>query len=437
MIFLKNSHMKNIFLFILLFLGSSMTCTAQTEKLDQFFNSFENKSGVTSIDIKKPMFDLMNKIEINDEYVKKIKPIMRDVDGLKLLVFSKITFPDHLKSENVGQIKMNEAKSKRVENLLSNLNLNELMSLKSDDFSMKFLAENAKDGILENLIFNVDSKDEIVIFMLNGKMKMDDVNKIINSDETSTSSSSTTTVKNSFNSDNDSSYLNGETRNVGEFSGLEVSTGVDVVFKQENATNVKVFADSDKLQYIITKVENGILKVYIDNKGAKKMKFKNLSVNISSPRMENIKTSSGASFSTINNINGSNINIDASSGSSVKGKFNISKTSFIEASSGSNVKVDINTVSISVKSSSGSNVNVEGNSDEGMIDVSSGAVVKADNLRINNAEVESTSGSSASVNVKDKMRVKASSGGSVRYKGNPKIDSDVSKMSGGSLSSIN
>ncbi|WP_435523993.1 hypothetical protein [Chryseobacterium indoltheticum] len=41
---------------------------------------------------------------------------MRDVNGLKLLVFNKITFPDHLKSENVGQIKMNEEKAKELLN---------------------------------------------------------------------------------------------------------------------------------------------------------------------------------------------------------------------------------------------------------------------------------------------------------------------------------
>ncbi|WP_435523994.1 DUF4252 domain-containing protein [Chryseobacterium indoltheticum] len=70
---------------------------------------------------------------------------------------------------------------------MNGLKLNELMSMKSDDVSMKFLAENAKDGILENLIFNVDSKEENVIFILNGKMKMDDVNKIINSAETKVS----------------------------------------------------------------------------------------------------------------------------------------------------------------------------------------------------------------------------------------------------------
>lgn len=422
--------MKKIFIIFALAFSHFFNVYGQREKLDQLFDKYQEVEGVTSIKIAKPMFGMLSNLNIADSELDQIKPLLAKINGLKVLITES---PEGGRSQN----NLNQL-NKEISSYLKNMNYSEMMSVKNGDSKIKFLSSEAKNGILEDILLRIDSGNgENILVMLDGKLSMDDVNKIINSSETKTNSSSTTTVKNSFNSDNDSSYLNGETRNVGEFSGLEVSTGVDVVFKQENATSVKVFADSDKLQYIITKVENGILKVYIDNKGAKKMKFKNLSVNISSPRMENIKTSSGASFSTINNLNGSNINIDASSGSSVKGKFNISKTSFIEASSGSNVKVDINTVSISVKSSSGSNVNVEGNSDEGMIDVSSGAVVKADNLRINNAEVESTSGSSASVNVKDKMRVKASSGGSVRYKGNPKIDSDVSKMSGGSLSSIN
>jgi hypothetical protein len=107
---------------------------------------------------------------------------------------------------------------------------------------------------------------------------------------------SVTNTRNNLTSENTSSYLNGEARNVGEFSGIQVSTGVNVVFKQESPTNVKVIADADKLQYIVTKVENGVLKVYVDNKGQKNLKFKNISVNVSSPRMDNIKTSSGATL---------------------------------------------------------------------------------------------------------------------------------------------
>lgn len=420
----------------MIFAGSFMTCTAQTEKLDEFFQSFENKSGVTSIDIKKPMFDLLNKIEINDEYVGKIKPIMRDVDGLKLLVFSKIAFPDHLKSENVGQIKMNEAKSKRVENLLANLNLNELMSMKSDDVSMKFLAENAKDGILENLIFNVDSKDEIVIFMLNGKMKMDDVNKIINSSDTTTNFSNTKTVRNSFNSENATSYPTGEKRNVGQFSGIHASSGVVINYKQENPTSVEVIADADKLQYIVTKVENGILNIYIDNKRKQNVNFKNLSINVSAPKMSEIKTSSGSVFNAINGISDSNFLADASSGSVINAKLNAEIVRF-EISSGAVINSEINSANISMKGSSAGVANLKGKVKMGLIDVSSGAVVNAKKLEINTLSTESTSGAIVNVHVFNALNAKASSGGSIEYKGDPKVDADISKISGGSLQKVN
>ncbi len=428
--------MKKIFFILTIFLTSFANYSAQTEKLDQFFQSFENKGGVTSIDIKKPMFDLLDRIDISDEYIGKIKPIMRDVDGLKLLVFSKITFPDHLKSENVGQIKMNEEKSERIAKLLNSLKLNELMSMKSDDVSMKFLAENAKDGVLENLIFNVDSKDENVVFILNGKMKMDDVNKIINSTNTKVTSSKIS-LTTSFAAEDTSSYLSGENRNVGEFSKIDVSVGINVNYKQENATSLKVLADADKLKYVITEVENGVLKVYIDNKGVKNLKFKNLTVNVSSPKMNVIKTSSGATFTAINMVRENNLDIEATSGSIVKGKFNITENVNLAINSGSNLKADFITQNLVLNNSSGSSVTLEGIAKTAVLDVSSGASCKAEGLMINTAKAESTSGASLSLYVKDKLKVNASSGGSVRLKGNPDLESRIDKVSGGSLKQIN
>lgn len=414
--------------------GSFVTCTAQTEKLDKFFRSFENKSGVTSIDIRKPMFDLLSRIDINDEYLGKIKPVMRDVNGLKLLVFSKITFPDHLKSENKGQIKMNEEKSERVSKLLADLNLNELMSLKNGDVSMKFLAENEKDGILENLIFNVDSKDEIVIFMLNGEMKMDDVNKMINSSGNMQIAKGGT--RENLIENKNSVYLSGEDRNVGEFTGINASTGVVVNFKQENPTSVRVVADADKMKYILTNVENGILNIQIDNKGQKNLKIKNISVNVSAPKIEQIKISSGAVFNAVDKINEDRMAIDISSGSVLNGILNIKENAVLEISSGAVINSQINTGELSVKSSSGSTANLKGNAELGTVDMSSGAVFNAEGFKFEKLKVQSTSGARISTHVVDELSAKASSGGSIEYKGNPKIDSDVSKISGGSLRKI-
>nr|WP_314495242.1 DUF2807 domain-containing protein [uncultured Chryseobacterium sp.] len=422
--------MKKIFIIFALAFTHFFNVYGQKEKLDQLFDKYQEVEGVTSIKIAKPMFGMLSNLNIADSELDQIKPLLAKINGLKVLI---------TENSEGGKTQDNLILlNKEISSYLKNMNYSEMMSVKNGDSKIKFLSSEAKNGILEDILLRIDSGNgENILVMLDGKLSMDDVNKIINSSETKTSSSSTSTVRSSFNSGNDSSYLNGETRNVGEFSGIEVSTGVNVVFKQENQTSLKVLADSDKLQYVITKVENGVLKVYIDNKGAKKVKFKNLSVNISSPRMDNIKTSSGANFTVVNLIRENNMRIDASSGSSVSGNFTVNNTSDLNVSSGSNLKLNVTSGKIVLKSSSGSGANIEGNADIGIIDVSSGATVKAENLHFNVAEVESTSGSSASVSVKDKMSVKASSGGSVRYRGNPKINSDISKMSGGSLSSIN
>ncbi|MCS3871684.1 hypothetical protein J3D55_004600 [Chryseobacterium ginsenosidimutans] len=120
----------------------------------------------------------------------------------------------------------------------------------------------------------------------------------------------------------------------------------------------------------------------------------------------------------------------------VKGKFNISNNTNVEATSGTNVKVEVNSKSFVFKGSSGSNTNIGGQAGTAIFEISSGAAFKGENFTVNQVEVESTSGGSISVNAVQKLKAKASSGGLIRYKGNPEISSDISKMSGGSLKQI-
>lgn len=416
-------------------LSSFATSSAQTEKLDKLFQDFEKKGRVTSINIKKPMFKLLNTIDVNDAYIGKIKPILNDVEGLKILIIPKITFPDRLKDENLANIKMNEEKTERINNALNSLNFNELMSMSSDGTSMKFLAEEERDNYLENLVFNVDSKEENIIFILNGKMKLSDVNKIINSGETSTSTV-TSSMRSGLTSDNTSSYLNGDNRNVSKFSKIDASVGVNVTFKQENTRSVKVIADADKLQYVITKVEDGVLKIYVDNRGIRNLRFKNLNVNVSAPNINAIKTSSGSVFTAVNPIRESSLAIEAESGSVIKGTFNVDQATSVAVNSGSVLDVDLKTPKLALDISSGASINLSGEADSAVIDISSGASCKADDLKITTAVVESTSGASLSILVTDKLKVSVSSGADVKLRGNPELDAKVDKISGGSLRQI-
>ncbi|SIS86769.1 protein of unknown function [Chryseobacterium ureilyticum] len=427
--------MKKIFFIIAMILTSFATYSAQTDKLNKLFQDFEKNGGVTSINIKKPMFKLLNTIDVNDAYVGKIKPILNEVDGLKILIIPKATFPDDLKNENGQNIKLNAQQSEKVNRALKSLNFNELMTLNSDGTSMKFLAEEEKDNYLENLVFNVDSEDENVIFILNGKMKMSDVNKIISSGEIAAVPAKTA-LKNDLTAENASSYLNGDSRNVGEFSRIDVSMGVNVVYKQESPRSVKVIADADKLQNVITEVENGVLKIYVDNKGARNLRFKNLNVNVSSPHLNGIKTSSGSVFTAVNPIAENAVNIDAESGSIIKGKFNINQAANVVIGSGSILKTEINVPKINLDISSGASVNLSGSVNTAHMDVSSGSSCKAEELKINTAVVESTSGSSLSLFVTDKLKVSVSSGAAVKLKGDPELDARIDKVSGGSFKQV-
>lgn len=52
-------------------------------------------------------------------------------------------------------------------------------------------------------------------------------------------------------------------RNVSEFSGIVVKSGIDLAIKQGNSSSVEIKADENLQQYIITEVKDDILYVYV------------------------------------------------------------------------------------------------------------------------------------------------------------------------------
>ncbi|MCL8535795.1 DUF4252 domain-containing protein [Chryseobacterium gallinarum] len=422
--------MKKLFIIFALAFSHFFTVYGQRDKFDQLFDKYQEVEGVTSIKIAKPMFGMLSSLNIDDSQLDQIKPLLSKINGLKILITEN---PEKSNTSDGRRVQNNLSQlSKDISSYLKNLNYNEIMSVNNSGAKIKFLSAEARNGILDDLLLSIDGgSGESIFVMLDGKLSMDDVSKIISSSETKKNPVSN--IKSNITSENNPSYLNGEARNVGDFSGIQVSTGVNVVFKQEKPASVKVIADSDKLQYIITKVENGILRIYIDNKGIRNLKFRNLSVNVSSPKMSSIDVSSGSNLTVVNAIQENNMRIDASSGANVTGDFKISGATDISVSSGANVRAGITTGKISVKSSSGSSTSLSGSAESGTIDISSGAVCKADDLKLTSLETEATTGGNLSVNVSGKLKVRASSGGLVKYKGRPEIESNISKTSGGTL----
>lgn len=153
--------MKTVLLIISLFIGS--IAQAQISKLDQIFEQYKEHSGVTSIKIGKPMFKMLNKMKISDSDVATIKPLLSKINSIKMLIF-----------ENAGSAVQND-----VSTAIRNLKYEELLAINSDGNKIKFLAENVEGDFLNNLLLSINSDEETIFMILDGALKYDDLNALV------------------------------------------------------------------------------------------------------------------------------------------------------------------------------------------------------------------------------------------------------------------
>jgi len=167
------------------------------------------------------------------------------------------------------------------------------MTVNSKDNKIKFLSSDATNGILDNLLLSINSEGNTVLMMLDGKISMDDVNKLVNEAQN-------TSLKSSLVTENVSPGGVTQVRSVGKFTGIKASSGIKVNFTQGNNQSVVVETDPNLQEYVSTEVKDGILVISINNKNNKKLNFKKLLVTVEAPRLSSVDVSSGASLMTVN-----------------------------------------------------------------------------------------------------------------------------------------
>lgn len=399
---------------------SSLNIFGQSDKLNLLFDQYQDTEGVTSIKIAKPMFRLLGNLNIEDEDLKKIKPLINKVNSLKILVVDK---PDSNDKDSIVAYNNFQKVQKSMLAALKNLNYEELMTVNSKDNKIKFLAANTASNVLDNLLLSINGEDSNVLMMLDGKISMDDVSNLVNDVQEKVQKPAPI-------SDNTSSV-----RNVENFHGIDISSGVIVDFTQGNDRKVEVIADADKMQYVKTKVENGILKVSIDRSSNKNMRFKKLLVNIQNPNLDDLYVSSGSIFKTKNRVSDEKLNAQINSGAIVTADLDYQNI-VVQANSGSVLTLDLNAKEFDFSGNSGMIINAKGSAENVSFKLNSGASCNAQNLEAKNVNVDVNSGAIAKVNATSKLDVVASSGAIVQYKGNPEVTSNMKKSSGAIIKKI-
>ena len=201
-----------------------------------------------------------------------------------------------------------------------------------------------------------------------------------------------------------------ENRTINEsFSAIKATEGLNVYLTQSDNESIKVEADENLQELILTEVEDGVLKIHtkenIGNSTSKK-------VHISFKDISSITSTSGSNIYATNTINVDRLDL--------------------KSTSGSNMKLDVNTTDLNCKSTSGSNLKLSGKTIKLVAEATSGSNMKAADLMAESSEVKGTSGANITVNSSKELYARASSGSNVKYYGNPeKID--ISDSSAGSV----
>ena len=418
----KINIMQKTLIIFALFFSYFFLMNAQKEQLDQLFEKYQNTEGITSIKIAKPMFNLLNNLNIADEELAQIKPLLSKINGLKILIIEK--------SDNEKPLLQVEKLQADISSSIKLMKYEELITVNSKGNKIKFLAAEAKNGFLDNLLLSINSDGNILLMMLDGKISMDDVNNLINETQKSTTQSFVAT-------ENKTSTGIMQVRTVGQFSGVSASSGIKVNFTQGKNQSVVVETDPNLQEYISTEVENGILVIAVKNKNNRKLNFKKLLVTIEAPHLSSVKVSSGSVLTTLNTIYENDFQAAISSGADLNADLNIQNKTNVSISSGSSMRMTVKTTNFDLEGSSGSMASIVGSAENTSIKVSSAATCNAEGLVSKNGSAIASSGANIKINAMSTLTASASSGAVVRYIDHPQMtDKKLKSSSGGSIKPI-
>lgn len=218
---------------------------------------------------------------------------------------------------------------------------------------------------------------------------------------------------------------------VKQFDHLDVATGINVTYTPGATREMKVTAPACLMERLEVKQEGGKLKLKLKSRQYQDASFSDLlrklksedgvKVQLSSPSLKEIETSSGASVKAVSLPNVYELEFSASSGSEIEigsleaGKFEADASSGAvikvkaarvndmdaDASSGAEIKISgIKAVKVEADASSGAEIELAGEAQDVDFEASSGASVNARDLKAGTASVGASSGGSVKYNAR-------------------------------------
>lgn len=197
-----------------------------------------------------------------------------------------------------------------------------------------------------------------------------------------------------------------QARSVSNFTGVSVSSSIDLYVKQDPAFAVKVEIDENLQQHIIVREENGILRIKQEDNTSLDASGK-IKVYVSAPLFKSIEAS-GACNIIGENILSSNEAID------------------IGLSGSSDARLEVKTPKVSADLSGACKLTLKGETKDFSVEGSGSSDVRCFDLRTEQTKIDVSGACDAEVFASVKLDVQASGSSDIKYKGNASVSQDIS-----------
>ncbi|MBM3420808.1 MAG: DUF2807 domain-containing protein [Bacteroidetes bacterium] len=198
-------------------------------------------------------------------------------------------------------------------------------------------------------------------------------------------------------------------RQAGSFHSIMVSSGIDVLLTVGDKESIRVEADENLHEYILTDLQNGVLHVYsrVNIRNAKSRK-----VFLTMSEVKSVTTSSAGDVTGLTPV--------------------VSDFLELSTSSAGNINLEVKALDIKATTSSSGDITLRGSAGKITASLSSAGDLKALDLTVKEADITASSAGDARITVTERLRARASSAGDILYRGDPKYV-DAQSSSAGSV----
>lgn len=204
---------------------------------------------------------------------------------------------------------------------------------------------------------------------------------------------------------------NAEARTIGSFTGIDVSSGIDLYLSSGNEAIAVSASKQEYRDRIKTEVENGVLKIWYDSKtGISFSGDKRLKAYVSYKALRSLQASGGSDVRVDGSIGTDELVLRISGGSDFHGKVEAAK--------------------LTVRQSGGSDVSISGKVTSLQVDASGGSDFNGYDLVAEVCDLEASGASDIEVTASQVVSARASGASDISYKGSPTVKE--SKSSGAS-----